>query len=257
MKKFIFLASLIIFAGCSLAYINSSKGVQNILDRGAFLVGVKTDVPKFGYQNPSNDIIDGFEIDIAKAVAKKILGEEGGIELIPVTIKTREDALERGEVDVVIATFSITEERQSLYDFSDAYYTDGVALMVKNGSNIKSFNDLDGKSVGIIYDATSKAILQEKARNSDIKIKFFSFRTYSEVKSALNSGMIDCFSADKSILLGYQTKNTVILDDILSEERYGIASKKGDAALAKIINDAVNELKTSGELDKMAKKWGL
>ncbi|MDR2080428.1 MAG: transporter substrate-binding domain-containing protein [Campylobacteraceae bacterium] len=257
MKKFILFASLIILALCSLAYINSAKGIQNIQNRGALLAGVKTDVPKLGYQDPFNNTIDGFEIDIAKAVAKKILGENGSVKLIPVRTKTREDALNSGEVDLIIATFSITEERKQLYNFSDAYYTDGVALMVKNGSSIKSFNDLDGKSVGIVHDATAKDVLQEKARNSDIKIKFFSFGTYSEVKSALNSGMIDCFSADKSILLGHQNKNTVILDDILSQEEYGIASKKGDTALAKLVNEAVNELKVSGELDKIREKWGL
>jgi putative glutamine transport system substrate-binding protein len=177
--------------------------------------------------------------------------------LIPVTTKTREKMLENGEVDLVIATFSATEERKQNYNFSDVYYADGVALMVKKDSNIKSFEDLDDKSVGIVHGATSKTVLQEHAKNSNIKVKFFSFGTYFDVEIALKSDMVDCFAADRSILLGYRTKDTIILDSKLSIEEYAVASKKSDTALAELVNEAINELKTSGELDKIAQKWGL
>jgi putative glutamine transport system substrate-binding protein len=257
MRKFILLTSLVILAGCNLAYISSSKEVQNIRDRGVLLVGVKTDVPKLGYRNHTDNITEGFEIDIAKAIAKKILGEEDRIKLIPVSVSSREQMLDANKVDLVIATFTATQERNQSYNFSDVYHTDGIGLMVQENSNIKTFRDLNGKSVGIVHGATSKVILQEEAKIDNIKIKFFSFGEYLEVQAALKSNMVDCFAADRSILFGYQSDNTVILDEKLSIEKYGVASKKSNTALAKLVNETINELKISGELNKMAEKWGL
>ena len=260
MKKFVtFLLSLSAFFGLSASICSAADApdVQKIKDRGFLKVGVKVDVPKFGYKDPKTGVTEGLDIDVAKAVAKKIFGDETKLETQAVTAKTRGPLLDNGEVDLVIATFTITEERKQSYNFSDAYFADGIALMVKKSSGIKSFKDLNGKKIGVAQSATTKKVIQEKANNDGIKVTFFEFGTYPEIKTALDSKRIDVFSVDGSILLGYVDDTVVILDDRLSAEEYGVASKKSNDALAKLVNDVVNELKTSGELDKIAAKWGL
>ncbi|MDR1554673.1 MAG: transporter substrate-binding domain-containing protein [Campylobacteraceae bacterium] len=260
MKRFVtFLFGLLAFLGLSVSagIAADAPDIQKIKDRGVLKVGVKVDVPKFGYKDAKTGVTEGLDIDVAKAIAKKILGDENKIETQAVTAKTRGPLLDNGEVDLVIATFTITEERKQSYNFSDAYYADGIGLLVKKASGIKSFKDLNGKKIGVAQSATTKKVIQEKANNEGIKVSFFEFGTYPEIKTALDSKRIDVFSVDSSILLGYLDDTTVILDERLSTEEYGVASKKGNDALAKLVNEVVNELKASGELQNIAVKWGL
>lgn len=231
--------------------------VKAIKDRGVLKVGVKVDVPKFGYKDPKTEKVDGFEIDIAKAVAKKIFGDENKIQTSAVTAKTRGPLLDSGDVDIDVATFTITDERKKSYNFSDPYFTDGVGLLVKKNAGIQSLKDLNGKKIGVAQSSTSKKAVQAEADKLGIKVSFLEFGTYPEIKTALDSGRVDCFSVDGAILYGYLDDSTTILPDRFSPQDYGIASKKGNDGLAKVVNDTVADLKKSGELDKLEQKWGL
>ncbi|KLU60187.1 major cell-binding factor precursor [Peptococcaceae bacterium CEB3] len=234
-----------------------AKDVQAIKDRGVLKVGVKVDVPKFGYKDPQTGKIDGFEIDLARNMAKKILGDPTKLELSAVTAKTRGPLLDSGDVDMDISTFTVTDERKKSYNFSDPYFTDGVGLLVKKEAGYQSLKDLNGKKVGVAQSSTSKQAVQAQAKNLGVQVSFQEFATYPEIKAALDSGRVDAFSVDRSILFGYLDNSTEILPDKFSPQEYGIATKKGNDGLAKLVNDTVNEKKTSGELDKLIKKWGL
>ncbi|EGW39105.1 transporter substrate-binding domain-containing protein [Desulfosporosinus sp. OT] len=230
--------------------------VKAIQDRGVLKVGVKVDVPKFGYKDPKTGQVDGFEIDLAKAMAKKIIGTEK-IETTAVTAKTRGPVLDSGDVDMDISTFTINEERKKSYNFSDPYFTDGVRLLVKKNAGIKTLKDLNGKKIGVAQSATSKKAVQAEADKVGAKVSFLEFGTYPEIKTALDSGRVDCFSVDGSILFGYLDDSTTILPDSFSPQEYGVASKKGNDGIAKVVNETIADLKKSGELDKMIQKWGL
>ena len=228
--------------------------VKAIKDKGVLKVGTKVDVPKFGYKDPKTGKVEGFEIDLANAISKKILGTEK-IEASAVTAKTRGPLLDSGDVDLVIATFTVTEERKKSYNFSDAYFKDGVRLLVKKSAGFNSLKDLDGKKIGVAQSSTSKKAIQEQADKVGAKITFMEFATYPEIKTALDSGRVHCFSVDGAILLGYLDDSTTILADSFSPQDYGVASKKGNDGLAKIVNETIAELQKSGELDKMILKW--
>lgn len=270
MKKiYVLLASLVMMVAMLITGCGSSDSkpaatnsgvaadVKAIQDRNVLKVGVKVDVPKFGFKDPKTDQIDGFEIDLTRALAKKILGDEKKIAVQAVTAKTRGPLLDNGEVDLVIATFTITEERKMSYNFSEPYFTDGVALMVKKDSGIKDLKGLDGKKIGVAQSATSKKAIQEGADKLGIKVSFLEFGTYPEIKTALDAGRVDCFSVDGAILFGYLDDSTVILADRYTPQKYGVASKKSNEGLAKMVNDTIDEMKKSGELDKLIQKWGL
>ncbi|HWP95445.1 MAG TPA: transporter substrate-binding domain-containing protein [Syntrophomonadaceae bacterium] len=235
----------------------AAADIKAITDRGVLNVGVKVDVPKFGFKDPKTGNIDGMEIDLARAIAKKILGDEKKINLQAVTAKTRGPLLDNGELDMDIATFTITDERKLSYNFSDPYFTDGVALMVKKDSGIKSLKDLNGKKIGVAQSATSKKAIEDAAAPDGIKVSFLEFGTYPEIKTALDSGRVDCFSVDGAILNGYLDDSVVILSERYSPQNYGIATKKANVALAALVNETVNDMKKSGELDKLIQKWGI
>lgn len=231
------------------------KDIQAIKDRGVLKVGVKVDVPKFGYKNPESGQIEGFEIDLSKQIAKKILGDENKVEFQGVTAKTRGPLLDNGEIDMVAATFTITDERKKSYNFSDSYLKDGVGLLVKKDSGVKTLKDLDGKTIGVAQSSTTKKALEEQATKDGATLKFSEFGSYPEIKAALDSGRVNCFAVDASILNGYVDDTSVILDDRYNPQEYGIASKKDNTELAKVINEVVNEMKSSGEMDKLVEKW--
>jgi putative glutamine transport system substrate-binding protein len=230
--------------------------VKAIKDRGVLKAGVKVDVPKFGYKDPKTNQIDGFEVDIVRAIAKEILGDPNKIELVPVTAKTRGPALDNGEVDVVVATFTITEERKKSWNFSQPYYQDAVGLLVKKGT-AKSLKDLNGKKIGVAQSATTKQVLQQAAEKEGIKVEFLEFATYPEIKAALDADRVQAFSVDGAILAGYVDDKTEILPDRFAPQDYGVATKKSNEGLAKLVDEVISKLKSSGERDKLLSKWGL
>jgi aspartate/glutamate/glutamine transport system substrate-binding protein len=255
MMAFLVVAAAIILAPALTA--QDAADVKAIKDRGVLKVGVKIDVPKFGFRNPKTNVIEGYEIDLAKAIAKKLLGNAEKIDAQGVTAKTRGPLLDNGEIDLVIATFTITDERKKSYNFSDPYFIDGVGLLVKKTAGFKSIKDLNGKKIGVAQSATSKAAVQAEGAKVGAKFEFLEFNTYPEIKAALDSGRVDCFSVDTSILLGYLDKTTVILPDRFSPQQYGVASKFQNKGLAKYVNDFLTDFMKSGENDKLLQKWEL
>lgn len=253
--------SLLCLAGCGSdakpAAGSVDKDLQAAKDRGVLKIGVKVDVPKFGFKDPNTGKVDGMEIDIARAIAKNVLGDETKIEVQPVTAKTRGPLLDNGEVDFVIATFTITDERKQSYNFSEPYFSDGVALMVKKDSGITDLAGLKGKKIGVAQSATSKQALIAESKQQNLNIDFLEFGTYPEIKSALDSGRIDCFSVDGAILAGYLDATTVILPARYSPQQYGVAAKKGNDGLTKAANDTIAAMKSSGDMDKLLTKWEL
>jgi len=248
------IGSVIFAAG---AQETSSDPLSALKAKGKLSVGVKVDVPSFGYKNINTGEVEGFEIDLARAVAKAIFGNGNALEFVPVTAKTRGPLLDTGELDMVAATFTVTEERKNSWDFSDIYYVDAVAVMVKKASPFATFKDLNGKTIGVAQSATTKKSLEAGALEAGISLKYSEYATYPEIKVALDSGRIDAFSVDFAILNGYLEDSCKLLDERFAKQDYGVAVKKGNAVLLKVVNDTIDRLEASGELAAMLAKWGL
>ncbi len=231
--------------------------VQAILDSGVLRVGVKSDVPNFGLQDAATGEFEGMEIDLAYALAERIGLTAEDVTFEPVTAKTRGPLLDNGQLDVIIATFTIKPERLEQWNFSQPYYQDEVGLLVKKDSGIEGLADLDGKTVGVAQGATTRDAVQAEADAAGITVNFLEFATYPEINAALESGRVDAFSVDKSILSGYVTDDSVILPDGFSPQDYGIASKLGTDGLTEFINDMLDEMEANGEMDALLEKWGL
>ncbi|MDY0339676.1 MAG: transporter substrate-binding domain-containing protein [Coriobacteriia bacterium] len=231
--------------------------VQAIVDSGKLRVGVKADVPNFGLQDAATGEFEGMEIDFAYALAERMGLTRDDVEFQPVTAKTRGPLLDNGQLDVVIATFTIKPERLEQWNFSDAYYQDEVGLLVKKDSGIESLADLDGKVVGVAQGATTRDAVQAEADALGIELEFLEFATYPEINAALESGRVDAFSVDKSILSGYLTDASVILPEGFSPQDYGVASKLGTDELREFINDTLDEMNENGTMDELLTKWNL
>lgn len=235
--------------------INASGQLETIKSKDILVIGVKKDTPNFGLLNPNTNEIEGLEIDIAKMLAKEILGDENKIKLEPVTAKTRGPLLDNGALDAIIATFTITEERKKTYNFSDPYYSDPVGFLVLKENNINNFSDMDGKVIGVAQAATTNKIIDNEAQKIGIKVTIKEYPDYPSLKVALDSKRIDAFSVDKSILRGYLDDKSVILEDDLEPQEYGIVTRKKDAEWSTFVNDFV--INNKDKIDELAKKWNL
>jgi putative glutamine transport system substrate-binding protein len=233
-----------------------SADIQAIKDRGKLLVGVKADVPHFGFQDLGDDF-EGLEIDLAKAIANEILGDPNAVAFTAVTAKTRGPLLDTGELDLVIATFTIKADRLLQYNFSKPYFVDPIGLLVKKDSGINGFADLNGKTIGVAQSSSTRDALTAAAEAAGYALDFAEFPTYPDIKAALDSDRVACFSVDKSILNGYIDDTVVLLADSFSPQPYGVASKKGNDGLSKLVDDKIAALRADGSLDKMIADNGL
>lgn len=270
-KRFLALAAaammVVSLAGSTLtvnAAEETPEDVQKIIDAGVLKVGCKADVPKFSLQNTKTEEYEGFEDDLAYEIAGEIFGctadeakEKKLVEFQSVTAKTRGPLLENGEIDLVIATFTITDERKETYNFSTPYFTDAVGLLVNKESGIESIEDLDGKIIGVAQSSTTKdsfeAYVEEKG--IDVKPEFQEFDGYPALAQALATNQIDCFSVDRAILSGYVNDSNMILDDRFAEQEYGVASAKENTGLAELVDTKVSSMLDDGTIDKMIEEW--
>lgn len=231
-----------------------AKTLDTIKQRGKFVVGVKYDLNLFGLKDPASGKVEGFDIDVAKALAKKILGDENKIELKEVTSKTRIPMLKNGDIDAIIATMTITEERKKEVDFSDVYFKAGQSLLVKKDSKINGIQDIKkGVTVLTAKGSTSAKNIREKAPEATVR----EFENYAEAFTALKAGQGDTLTTDNALLFGMakQDPNYRVTEGTFTDEPYGIAIRKGDAEFVKLVNDFLKELKDNGEYDKIYEKW--
>ena len=222
---------------------------QAIVDRGVLKVGVK----------------------IAEMIAEH-LGVD--VEFTTVTAATRGELLDSGDIDAVLATFTITEERKKTWDFSTPYYTDYVSVLVEDSTGIKGLADLKDKVVGVSSGSTSaralvKAMIDEGVLdgvsfdadtfNADTWKDGVSFRQYDDypaISTALSAGEVQGFCVDKSILAIYKTEGRSYIDAEFSPQEYGVATKKG-SDFSTLCDDLIKGWLADGTIEQLIKDNGL
>lgn len=233
---------------------SGSGALGKIKERGKLLVGVKYDTKLFGLKDPASGNVEGFDIDISKAIAKHIFGDENALELKEVTSKTRIPMLNNGDIDMIVATMTITEERKKEVDFSDVYFQAGQSLLVKKGSPITGIENLTSDSTVLgSKGSTSVKNIRDKVNG----IKVLEFDNYQDAFNALKAGQGDALTTDDAILYGMsaQDPNYEVVGKPFTDEPYGIAVQKGNSDIVQAINDTLKELHDSGEYDKIYEKW--
>lgn len=247
------LCLIIFISGCTKKEDNTDA-LTKILQRGKIIVGVKYDTKPFGYLNEKQELM-GYDVDLAKYIAKSILGNENKVEFKQVTSSNRILALNSGEIDMIVATMTITKPREEVINFSSPYYIAGQAVLVPKNSGITSMSDLNGKRVIIIFGSTSEKNLRLIAPNANI----IGFKTYTSGYSALKQGRADAMTSDDTILMGFADADPSLklLPKRYTKEPYAIGFKKDTSSLSlnKKVNFILKDMERNGELDKLKSKW--
>ena len=245
--------------------------VQAIIDRGVLRVGVKNAVIGFGFQDTLTGEYSGMEIDLATALAEE-LGVD--VEFTTVTAATRTELLDSGDIDCVLATFTITEERKQSWDFTTPYYTDHVTVLVEDSSGIKTLADLEGKLVGVSSGSTSARALTSAMIDAGIidgkdfsketfdaatwkdGVTFQQFDDYPGISTALAAGQVDAFCVDKSILAVYKIDGRSYIEDEFAPQEYGIATKK-DSGFSAYCEAFIQAKLEDGTIDGLIEDYNL
>ncbi len=229
---------------------------QTIMNRGYLIVGVKTDTKPFGYIDKDGQIV-GLDIDIAKAIAKFLFRDEKKLKLVSVTPSDRLIKLTTGDVDIVIATMTVTPQRLDLIDFSHAYFIAGQTVLVPKDSKISALGELGNHNVGVIFGTTAEKNLRTLVPTARV----FGYRTYDDAYEALNKGIIQAITSDDTILRSYalNNKSVRVINRKYSKEPYAIGVRKGkeNKLLLEKVNFVVKTLVTNNSINHLYSKWGL
>ena len=264
-------ASMGALAGCG----SGSKGsgsssdskIATIKERGKLKCGVKKDVLGYGYLDTKTKKYEGLEIDLCYQIAAAVLGvsyeeavEKELCEFTDVTPKTRGPLIDNDQLDIIAATYTITDERKKSWDFSTPYRTDHVGILIKKNSGMSKMADLDGKIIGVSQGSTTKDLVLQMLEDEKIDAtpEFKEFPDYPSIKSALDAGNVDAFAMDRSTLQTYTTDDCELLQPEIEfgAQEYGVATKKG-CDLSKTVDDTIQQLQKDGWIDEEISKWGL
>ncbi|WP_225048973.1 transporter substrate-binding domain-containing protein [Lacticaseibacillus kribbianus] len=240
-------------AGCGRS-VADQDALAHAKKTNTIVWGVKADTRLFGLMNTKTGKIQGFEVDMANALTKQVLGKSAKATLVQVTSDTRVPMLKGGNLDAVIATMTITPERQKVLDFTDSYFKAGQSLLVKKGSKIKSIKDLTAGTKVIGVQGSNSVDNVKKAAPATTVLQL---ADYAQAFTALKSGQGDALSTDNGILYGMsqQDPDYVVVGGTFTKEPYGIALNKGQTNLRKALNKALQELRADGTYEKLINKW--
>ncbi len=216
--------------------------------------GVKNDTRLFGMMDVKTKEVKGFDIDIARGITEKILGADGSAVFVEVTSKTRIPLLKNGNIDAIIATMTITEERKQQVDFSDVYFDAGQSLLVKKGSKIKGIEDLGADTTVLAVKGSTSV---DNIKKAAPEAKVLEWENYAECFTALQSGQGDAMTTDNAILLGMAAQNPdyELAGGAFTKEPYGIAINKGQDNFLAEVNQALHEMHKDGTYDRIYDKW--
>ena len=179
---------------------DAGTAMADLAKRGSLKIGVKKDQPGIGFEQPGADAPEGFDIEMAKVVAAKLGVPEDKIEWVETVSKNREPFLQNNTVDMVLASYSITDERRGVVGQAGPYYVTGQQLLVReeDKGTITGPEALKGKKVCSVTGSTSIKTVEEEYGADPAP-----FATYSECVQQLTNGQVDAVTTDGAILLGY------------------------------------------------------
>ncbi len=241
--------TLILVAACTqssggLPHAVDGTLVRKIQDRGRLIVGVKYDTPSFGVVNPRTGSVEGIDADIAREIAGYIFGDPNRIEFKEAVTANRIPFLKDGTVDVILATFTITEDRLKDVDCSFVYYIEGQRLLVSNDSPIRAMADLEGKKIAVKKGSGAVDIFTKQISAQVIQVANF-----DQQLQLLMDQQVDAINGSDITLYGFALEHRAfrVVGPQFSKEYLGAAVAKGHPEFLQVVNTVIKDLKSSGK----------
>ncbi|PXX65235.1 amino acid ABC transporter substrate-binding protein (PAAT family) [Nocardia tenerifensis] len=227
--------------------------IDAIRARGRLVVGLDAGSNLFSFRDPISGAIVGFDADIAREIARDLLGSPDLIEYRTLGSADREQALQNHDVDIVAKTMTITCERRQRVTFSTVYLRSNQRVLAMKNSGINGIADLAGKRVCIVRGTTSL----ERIRRSQPTASVLSVATWADCLVVMQQRQVDAASTDDSILIGLAAQDpyTAVVGDSISVEPYGIGIPKGDDDLVRFVNGTLDRIRNDGTWERSYRQW--
>jgi polar amino acid transport system substrate-binding protein len=227
--------------------------MARIRQRGVLRVGVDQNTLLLAYRQPSTTHIEGFEVDLAREIARAILGDPSKVDTRAVTTDKRFDLVQSGDVDLLVDAATINCQRRGLVDFSTVYLNADQRVLVPSGSTARSLADLRGRRVCATKGSTNLTRLKRYRP----KVVPFGVDQRTDCLVALQEGRVAAIAVDDTFLLGFkaQDPNTKIVGPRLAPEPYGIAMKKGNPEFVRFVNGVLERIRRDGTWKALHHRW--
>ena len=227
---------------------------DDIMKRGYIRVGINTDSKPFGFLNEKGEYC-GYDAELARYIAQYILNSRQKVYFVSVTPADRLIKLTTGEVDIVIATMTITPQREKIINFSIPYDAAGMAILTKTSSKISTIGDLTGQNIGIIWGTTAEKNIANFVPGANI----IGFRSYKDAYYALKQGKVNAITSDDTLLSRFAVEDSEVklLPKRYTKEPYGVGIRqgKGSAKLKNALDFAINDMRQKGIILHLHKQW--
>ncbi|URL01979.1 cysteine ABC transporter substrate-binding protein [Avibacterium sp. 20-126] len=225
---------------------NAQNRLQQLQKADSIRIGVFSDKPPFGYVDNQGKS-QGFDVEIAKAIGKDLLGDENKVQYVLVEAANRVEYLQSNKVDIILANFTVTPARKEAVDFAKPYMQVALGVVSKDGAVITDINQLAGKTLLVNKGTTADAYFSKNYPN----IKLLKFEQNTETFDALRDGRGDALAHDNTLLFAWAKENpgfTVGIKNLGDQDVIAPAVKKGDSALRAWLDQEIEKLSKEGIL---------
>jgi ABC-type amino acid transport substrate-binding protein len=245
-------AGIVVAIVLALAAVARAESLDPIRTRGVLRVGVKSDAPPFGSLDARGRPV-GFEIDLARFLARVLFDDDRRVEFVPVTTATRFDLLQSNRVDLVAATITATDERRMLAELSDPYFMSASLILVPLASKVERLADLRGQRVAVVSGSVQERDVAEVQSRARLVV----VASLAEGARAVKDGQADAFVYDDVALLGLAQHDPAlrVTGHPIGPRPYVIAARKGDAALIRWVNGWLAKMRRDGSYGEMWRRY--
>lgn len=245
------------------AYAQDAGTLKKIKDTGVISLGHRESSIPFSYYDDKQQVVGyshEFALKVVEAVKTKLGMSDLKVKLTPITSQNRIPLVQNGTVDIECGSTTNNAERQQQVAFSNTIFVIGTRLMTKKESGVKDWADLKGKTVVTTAGTTSERLLRKMNQDKNMGMNIISAKDHGESFLTLSTGRAVAFMMDDALLAGERAKSNnpgdfVIVGAPQSHEAYGCMIRKNDPEFKKVVDDAIAKVETSGDADKIYKKW--
>jgi glutamate/aspartate transport system substrate-binding protein len=245
------------------AYAQDAGTLKKIKDTGVISLGHRESSIPFSYYDDKQNVVGyshEFALKVVEAVKQKLGMQDLKVKLTPITSQNRIPLVQNGTVDIECGSTTNNAERQQQVSFSNTIFVIGTRLMTKKDSGVKDWADLKGKTVVTTAGTTSERLLRKMNQDKNMGMNIISAKDHGESFLTLSTGRAVAFMMDDALLAGERAKSNnpndfVIVGAPQSHEAYGCMIRKNDPEFKKVVDDAIAQVETSGDGDKIYKKW--
>ncbi|MGP4026193.1 glutamate ABC transporter substrate-binding protein [Actinomadura sp. 3N407] len=226
---------------------------ETVAGKDSLVIGVKADQPALGVKR-QDGTYEGFDVDVATYIAGRLGVPEDRITFRTTNSSVREEALAKGTVDMIVATYSITARRKMKVTFAGPYYVAHQDTFVRaDATSINDVRDLKGKRICEVTGSNSwRRVIEERK----VAAQPVTVGTYGACMDALAAGRLDAVSTDDLILAGFAAgRPGRMINAPFTDEKYGVGLKKGDLKGCEVVNRAITSMYQDGTAARLLNKW--